>query len=148
MKPATAAIVMVALGACAPTRPGKYREPDFVWEDVMVPTSYVKAYRRVFEGFRQCGPSTAAVFATPIGVPECFDDHEHKVVLCDVYFESPRGGRSNRVLGQIELVATSDHETRARLGVLRDVDEPWFGRQGATRKIWLSFVRGEDSCVR
>lgn len=146
LRPAAVAIAMLAVGACAVTRPGKYYGSDFVWEEVTLPTSYFNAYRRVVEGFRQCGASRGALFVTHIGVPECFDDREREAVLCDVYFGSTRGGRSNHVLGRIELLATADHETRAKLGVVRGADNPWFGEQGATRNTWLRFVRGEEPC--
>jgi len=127
--------------------PGAYEESDFSWEAVTVPTSYLTAHRRLVEGFRRCRAATGnAIFPTLVGVPDCFDDREREVVLCDVYVGAARGGRSNRVLGRIELSAAGVSETKARAGVVRRTVDVLFAQQSGTSSIWLAFLRGEGSC--
>lgn len=142
------AMTVLAVAGCTTIAPpGGYQEPDFSWEVITLPTSYLTAHRRLVEGFRQCRATTGnAIFPTLVGVPDCFDDREREVVLCDVYVGAARGGRSNRVLGRIELSAVGDSETKARVGVVRRTVDILFSQQSNTSSIWFAFLRGEESC--
>ena len=136
--------VLAGVGCTGITPPGRYQDEDFSWEAITLPTSYLTAYRRLMNGFRQCHPTTGNVFfPTRVGVPNCFDDRERQVVLCDVYAGAMRA-TSNRVLGRIELSAAGDKETSAKIGVVRHAA----GAQlSTTRSIWLAFLREEQPCA-
>jgi hypothetical protein len=98
-----AVIFTISIMSCA-TPPGKLNESDFFSKEIVLDFPVSQAYSQLREGLRYCGPgSGGVVFGTLHGIPECMPVQENGSVLCDMYLPGGFGGRSDFVLGRIEL---------------------------------------------
>jgi hypothetical protein len=97
------AVLAISLAGCA-TPPGRLTDADFVSKEVSLDVSVSEAATQLREGLRYCGPSSGGViFVTHHGIPDCMPAREDGSILCDLYVGGAYGGRSDVVLGRIEL---------------------------------------------
>lgn len=137
-------VLALSLVSCA-TAPGKLTDADFVSRQVSIDLPLSKAAAQLREGLRYCGPSSGGVvFVTHHGVPECMPAQEDGSILCDLYLVGAYGGRSDFVLGRIELKPTRTSVGTA--AVLRV--QAYAANKDKILESWELFLRGraKDVC--
>jgi len=135
-------IYAITVASCA-TPPGKLKESDFLSKEIVLNIPVSKALNQLHQGLRYCGPSSGGVvFVTHHGIAECTAVQEDGSVICDMYGEGTFGGRSDFVLGRIELKPIGIG-TSAILRVQTIV-----AHQENILKSWETFLRGraKDVC--
>jgi hypothetical protein len=136
------ALLAISIFGCA-TPPGKFTDADFVSKEVSLDISVSEAATQLREGLRYCGPTSGGViFVTHHGVPDCMPAREDGSILCDLYMGGVYGGRSDWVLGRIELRPVSS----GTLAILR-VDT-YLANDDKIVEAWELFLRGraKDVC--
>ena len=136
------AVLAISLAGCE-TPPGKLTDTDFVLKEVSLDMSVSKAATQLREGLRYCGPSSGGiVFVTHHGVPECMPAREDGSILCDLYVGRAYGGRSDWVLGRIDLRPVSS----GTLAILRV--QTYVANKDKILESWELFLRGraKDVC--
>jgi hypothetical protein len=120
---------------CA-TPAGKISKSDFVWQKKVVEADYQEVYKRIVNGFRTCGDLIAE------GNLNTNTQKGH----FSIYPRDELGGRSDWVLGIINLKPDNKGNTIVRVGVQIIYDGPLFGEHGKYRRLWLRFAQGDLSC--
>jgi hypothetical protein len=136
-------VILASLLASCATSPGKLTDADFIKREVSIDLPVSKVVAQLREGLRYCGPSSrGVVFATHYGVPECMPVQDDASILCDLYVAGVYGGRSDWVLGRIELKPTSVG-TAAVLRV-----QTYVANKNKILESWELFLRGraKDVC--
>jgi hypothetical protein len=131
-------ILAVTLSSCyMPTPPGKLKESDFNSRSVVLDQSVPDSLAKFYDGIRYCGPySGGVIFVTHHGVPECAPIRSDGTATCDLYIPGAYGGRSDFVLGRIDLTP----ESRGTTAILRV--QTHIANQEATLGAWEQFLRG------
>lgn len=99
--------LLTAVTGCA-TPPGQLTDSDFVIKKYTVETSVTESASNLYEGLRYCGPHSNG---THHGVPECAPTKKDGSVICDLYIGGGYGGRSDLVLGRIDLIPNNTGTT-------------------------------------
>lgn len=98
MKRVLAYLAIILLCGCT-TPAGKLTKDDFVWKKIDMPgISYAESYRRMLNGFRTAG--------APIAEANLYPDN--KTGFMDLYLKGLGGGRSDWVVGRVEIVSMGE----------------------------------------
>jgi hypothetical protein len=128
-------LIFIALIGCA-TPAGKISKSDFVWQEKVIEANYQEVYNRIVNGFRTCGDLIAE--------GNLYTDAQKGHF--DIYLRDPLGGRSDWVIGIINLKPDNKGNTIVKVGVQTIYNGPLFGEHGKYRRLWLRFAEGDLSC--
>ena len=96
MKVLLALVLIMMLAGCAAPPGQRADNTDFLTKHVSTNMPVTEAYANLRQGFRYCGPAS-------YGIPDCRAPGKDGTVLCDVYPGDTASGRTNRILGRIQL---------------------------------------------
>ncbi len=108
---------------------GQYKESDFTWKEKIIMAKYDEVYTRVLNGFRKWGQCVAE--------GNIYSDK--KAGHFDIYLKALGHGRSDFVIGMIDLQEQKNGTTLMRTGSLRP-NSPIFGGE-----LWFKFAEGDYS---
>jgi hypothetical protein len=108
----------------------------FCLAEKVIEADYQEVYKRIENGFRTCGDLLAQ------GNLDTNTPRGH----FRIYSRDELGGRSDWVLGIINVKRDDKGNTIVRVGVQIIYDGPLFGEHGQYRRLWLRFAEGDYSC--
>jgi len=126
-------LAIVILSGCAFTPPGALKPSDLITEQKIIPANYQVVYRRVKNGFRNCGERYAeGELYTDIKEGH-FDVFSHNAPVAATH-------------GIIEIKAITKDSTRITVSANKAFDSALFHTKGFQRKKWLRWAIGDRSC--
>lgn len=128
-------LLSVLVTGCA-TPVGQFTEHDFDWIEVRADVGYQALYRRMLDNFRRCGNA----------VPEGNMYTDTRVAHIDVYLPGAYGGRSDWVIGVIDIRATGDNASMIRAGVNKSHPESRREGYGAQWRDWANQQPNQYTC--
>lgn len=129
-----ALICTAALLGCA-TPPGQIPESDFVWETKTLSIDYQDVYKNIRATYRHCGGK--------FGVPEGDVYPVERKAKVDLYTAAVYGGRSDFVLGVIDVTGTAPGASTVKVGILKRFDDSIAFNKGELRQNWQDFINGK-----
>ena len=129
---------MILLSGC-PTPAGKLTDSDFLSRTIFIESDVAHSLTAFYDGVRYCGPTSGII----TGITECAPMRPDGSAICDMYLPGTFGGRSDWVLGKVEL--RPKHEgTSAKLSI--QSFRLWTGKE-KTLDAWEMFLRGKAQSV-
>lgn len=129
----TICLFTLLLFGCASTPPGQIKPSEVDWRTITTQSALQSTYKQLLEGFRYCG--------SYYGVPECRNYPDEQEINCDIYTAGTYGGRSDHVMGFIQLARLSDSETTLKTGYVGlKINED------SAHEYWQGLAVGDYSC--
>jgi hypothetical protein len=136
-------ILLFFVSCATPTPPGQLTDSDFLIKQVSIGSPIDEVHSNLLTGLRRCGGvSPELFFVTQYGAPECMPRAKNGSIICDIYLTLKQSGRTQWVLGRIDLVPQGE-TTNATLRV-----QTYVANNQKTLDAWIIFLSGKaaSSC--